>query len=61
MGERRTVIVPEELPATEDTEESLVARLAMARRAGEDTAELVDALLRHAAARNRAALDRLAK
>jgi len=45
----------------EDSEDVLVARVAAARRAGTNDATIVEALLRRAAHRNRAALDRLAK
>lgn len=45
----------------DDSEDVLVARIALDRREGRDTTEDVDALLRLAGEKNRAALDRLAK
>lgn len=43
------------------TEEALVARIAADRRAGKDTTKDVEELLQLTGAKNRAALDRLAK
>lgn len=47
--------------STDMTEEELVARIAADREAGRDTTKDVEALLRLAGEKNRAALDRLAK
>ncbi|GAC1595858.1 MAG: hypothetical protein NVS3B21_19270 [Acidimicrobiales bacterium] len=45
----------------EVSEDALVSRIAAGRRAGRDTVQDTQALLRLAAKRHRAALDRLAK
>jgi hypothetical protein len=54
-----------ELPADDvsraNSEDALIARLTAKQRAGQDTTDEVKAVLKVAAKKNRAALDRLAK
>lgn len=50
-----------EAPALEESDDALIARVSAARRSGDPSESGVSALLRSAAERNKAALDRLAK
>jgi len=56
-----TSTVEDDVPVARADEEATIARVAAARKAGADDEQGVEELLRRAADRNRAALDRLAQ